>query len=394
MRALLARLFFAILLLASPAAAMQQSDSPSKFNIPWANSAVDPYIRTIPQASQIGVQNCAASLTDGFPPLTFVPASAGGCPPFGKDFNGILKQITQWSRWNSAGAPVFWDSAFSTQIGGYPKGTILQSTVLVGRLWFSTAENNTTNPDATDGSAANWTVLPGTAYPGQLIQTLGSTAPPNTVSANGRTVGNASSNATGRANADAYWLFVRIWTDCPNAQCQLYNSSGGAISRGATAIADWNANTAIATYQMNGAGTVAADTQGGVTTSNLTSAPVVSGSRTVPGSILGENTHTLLTTEIPSHQHSVYLKDNQHQHSIPNQTYRGVSTSGSSTAIMGFGQGVDGSYPLGPTGLASSNITIGSVNGVANDNQTAAAGGGQAHNIVSRSFLTSNWLAL
>jgi len=55
-----------------------------------------------PQASQIGITNCAASLTDGFPPLTFVPVAQGGCPPFGSDFNGILRQITQWSQWMQA----------------------------------------------------------------------------------------------------------------------------------------------------------------------------------------------------------------------------------------------------------------------------------------------------
>src|SRR5262249_55866104 len=78
------------------AVALTQSGLPSRSNIPGANSAGSSYVRVIPQASQIGITNCAASLTDGFPPLAFVPQSAGGCPPFGQDFNGILKQITQW----------------------------------------------------------------------------------------------------------------------------------------------------------------------------------------------------------------------------------------------------------------------------------------------------------
>src|ERR1700733_10951473 len=99
---------------------MLQSSSPPKFPIPWAASAGIPYIRSIPVPSQIGLQNGAASLTTGFPPLTFTPAGAGGPPPFGEDFNGILKQITQWSQWQAAGGPIFYDSAFATAIGGYP----------------------------------------------------------------------------------------------------------------------------------------------------------------------------------------------------------------------------------------------------------------------------------
>lgn len=134
---------------------MQSSDIPSKFLIPFANSAGAGYIRTIPLASQIGVTDGAASLTDGFPPLNFLAVGAGGVPPFGQDFNGLLKQITQWSRWQGAGGLVTWDSALSTAIGGYPKGALVASTT-AGHVWLCTVENNTTNPDA---GGAGWVDL-------------------------------------------------------------------------------------------------------------------------------------------------------------------------------------------------------------------------------------------
>lgn len=137
----------------SSALALQQSNVPPKFPIPWGNSAGSSYIRSIPTPSQTGIQNCAASLTDGFPPLTFVTASAGGCPPFGQDFNGIFKQITQWSRWQNAGATVAYDSAFSAAIGGYPANTILAAPT-AGHFWVSSVENNTTNPNS---AGAGWT---------------------------------------------------------------------------------------------------------------------------------------------------------------------------------------------------------------------------------------------
>lgn len=146
-------LMLALALIASPAAALDQASIPSKFPIPWGNSAGSAYIRNIPQASQIGITNCAASLTDGFPPLTFVPASAGGCPPFGQDMNGILRQATQWLRWQGAGAPVPYDSSFSSSIGGYPKGTILAKAATVGCWWLSLIDNNASNPDT---GGANW----------------------------------------------------------------------------------------------------------------------------------------------------------------------------------------------------------------------------------------------
>lgn len=132
---------------------MKDIDVPAKFPIPWANSAGGAYVRSIPVASQIGIQDGAASLTDGFPPLNFTPILSGGKPPFGEDANGIFRQVTAWARWLSAGGPLYWDSAFSSAVGGYPKGAIVMSNVTLGALWMSTADDNTSNPDT---GGANW----------------------------------------------------------------------------------------------------------------------------------------------------------------------------------------------------------------------------------------------
>lgn len=131
---------------------MQASNIPSKVPLPFANSGTK---NTIPTASQIGITPGAASLTDGFPPLTFTPLASGGVPPAGADFNGILNLITAVQQWQSAGGNFKYDSAFSTSVGGYPKGAVLVNSTNDG-MWFNLADNNTTNPDATDGSAANW----------------------------------------------------------------------------------------------------------------------------------------------------------------------------------------------------------------------------------------------
>lgn len=134
---------------------MQSSDIPIRFPIPFANGAGAGYVRTIPEAHVAATGTDApASLTDGFPPETFTPLASGGIPPNGQDFNGILKQLSEWARWQAAGVPAIYDATFSTAIGGYPKGSVLQSSAIAGALWMSTAENNTTDPDG--GSPANW----------------------------------------------------------------------------------------------------------------------------------------------------------------------------------------------------------------------------------------------
>lgn len=152
-------LLVALLLTPSLAIALTQSQVPPKFGIPWGNSAGSSYIRSIPTPSQIGIQNCAASLTDGFPALTFLPAAGGGCPPFGQDFNGILKQLSQWNQWQSAGAPNYYDAGFSTSIGGYPKGTILGAAATNGNFWLSTVDNNASDPDTGGGNWTGFTIL-------------------------------------------------------------------------------------------------------------------------------------------------------------------------------------------------------------------------------------------
>lgn len=174
----LLRALVALVLTATSAAAMNQSSVPPKFPIPWAASAGAAYSRSIPQNSQIGIQNCAASLTDGFPPLTFVPSVAGGCPPFGADFNGILKQLSQWGQWQAAGSPTVYDSAFGAQIGGYPKGATISSATTAGCYWISQVDSNGSNPET---GGANWTWFCA-ATNGDGVPTSGGSANSQTVS--------------------------------------------------------------------------------------------------------------------------------------------------------------------------------------------------------------------
>ena len=127
------------------------SGIPAKFPIVWGASAV--YINTIPTMSQIGVNAGFASLPDGFVPLNQTPIAAGGVPPRIQDLNGILNELAAWSQWQQAGGAIVYDSAFQTAVGGYPNRAIVCSAATPGKIWVSTADGNTTNPDS---SGAGW----------------------------------------------------------------------------------------------------------------------------------------------------------------------------------------------------------------------------------------------
>lgn len=137
---------------------MQDSQQPPKIPLPWASSAGPSYITDpVPTPSQIGITNGAASFTDGFPPNCFVPYASGGAGPFGKDFNGLLKQATGGIQWQQAGGAVLnYDGAFQTVIGGYPSGALVWSLTTYGKIWRSITDNNVTDPDTGGGGWATW----------------------------------------------------------------------------------------------------------------------------------------------------------------------------------------------------------------------------------------------
>jgi hypothetical protein len=138
-----------------PACALSQSSVPTKIPTTWGASAPGANITCpMPITSQISITAGRASWTDGFPPLNFLPAGAGGVPPFGQDMNGVLCQLSQWTRWQNASATIVYDASFSSSIGGYPKGAVLQNASNAYCVWISQVDNNASNPDT---GGANWT---------------------------------------------------------------------------------------------------------------------------------------------------------------------------------------------------------------------------------------------
>lgn len=133
---------------------MQLINAPGKLVLPFANAGAK---NSIPVASQIGITAGAASLTDGFPPLTRTPLAAGGVPPSGLDMNGIIYELSAILRWANAGGGYVFDNTFASDsnVNGYPKGArVLRSDGL--GYWFNTTDNNTTDPESAGAVAAGW----------------------------------------------------------------------------------------------------------------------------------------------------------------------------------------------------------------------------------------------
>jgi len=95
---------------------------------------------------------------------------------------------------------------------------------------------------------------------GDIRTSLNSYFPFGWVTMNDGTIGNASSNATTRANIDTWPLFSLLWNNFKaydsgsnsNPIAQIYTSASAATNYGATAIADFNANKQLNLTKMMG----------------------------------------------------------------------------------------------------------------------------------------------
>lgn len=142
---------------------------PSNYPLPFASGGTK---NTIPTAA---TGTGKASFTDGFPAVTMLPITAGGIPPEGKDFNGILFDITSHTIWVNAGGQYQFDATLSTAIGGYPAGMVLQSNNGLA-AYVSAVANNTTDFNATPSSIGTlWLPYSGASFSNVTIATTGGT---------------------------------------------------------------------------------------------------------------------------------------------------------------------------------------------------------------------------
>jgi len=88
-------------------------------------------------------------------------------------------------------------------------------------------------------------------WPGWIAPMARMTAPVGWLLVDGKTVGNAASGATSRANADTAALFTELW-NFPAASVPIYSSTGAVSTRGVSAAADFAANKRIALFTPDG----------------------------------------------------------------------------------------------------------------------------------------------
>jgi hypothetical protein len=91
---------------------------------------------------------------------------------------------------------------------------------------------------ASDGTDVVW----GGFSPGDIKWAFSSTEDPGWLFASGKTIGNATSGATARANADTEALFTKIWNESNNTDYPIQDGNGTPTTRGGSAAADFAAN--------------------------------------------------------------------------------------------------------------------------------------------------------
>lgn len=176
------------------------------------------------------------------------------------------------------------------------------------------------------------------------------------VRCNGRTIGNATSTGTERANADTEDLFVYLWNNVG-----LLSVSGG---RGGTGAADYAANKTIALPDLRGTSLIGLDDMGNTAAGAFGSLTFGSGSQLLPGSAIGTNSLSLTIAQLPVHVPTASASSNgSHNHTgtsegqNQNHTHSGTTDSGGAH-IHTASSGSDGSHTHS---VNVSNNTLGGV---------------------------------
>ncbi|RTL52894.1 MAG: hypothetical protein EKK40_07025 [Bradyrhizobiaceae bacterium] len=156
---------------------------------------------------------------------------------------------------------------------------------------------------------------------------------------NGRTLGNATSGATERANSDVQALFVWLWGKYSDTLCPV------STGRGGDGLSDFNAGKTIQLLDKRGNSIGGLDDMGNSAAGLYASAPVVSGGVTTPGSVVGGNTSTLVTGNLPPYTPSGSITDGPI--AFPAGTLAG--TSSANFGGEGSGQAIRSSASMSAT---------------------------------------------
>lgn len=228
------------------------------------------------------------------------------------------------------------------------------------------------------------------------------------VRANGMTIGNASSSATERQNADTQNLFVYLYNTDPNLT--VTGGLGGGGGRSGNALNDYNNGARIALPDWRGKTITALADMGNSPWGGYVNsyANCITGNVTTLGSDCGLQNHTMLVGEIATHtpttntatisgtaasagghNHNIYFTDPGHYHSgtsVPGgqfHWYESVATGVFQDWMIASCQGCSSNTPTAYTGAY-----IGSA--PSTNDSTTTVNGAHTHTVSGSATVTMN----
>lgn len=175
---------------------------------------------------------------------------------------------------------------------------------------------------------------------GDVKLTLKTSADTGWVMMNDGTIGNASSSATTRANADTETLFILLWTNCSDSYCAV---SGG---RGASAAADYAANKTIALSKVLGRALAIAGSGSGLTARTL-------------GQTVGAETATIAQANLPNVTLTTNITDSRTWYIDSAQAPSSINTGGAGGAVNYFRHNPPNTYSISVSGSISASTPLG-----------------------------------
>lgn len=220
------------------------------------------------------------------------------------------------------------------------------------------------------GGGGGGTVAPEVLWQtGHLLTRLGTGILSGFARLNGRTIGNATSGATERANADTQALFEYLWNEFDNTICPVI---GG---RGLSATADYNAGKQLTLIDGRGRAIFGADGMGAARANRLTS-DFFNNADTV-GAVGGVQSVALTNAQMPVHNHVADVHDPGHSHPY-------VAPEAPSGGRGGGGIPTIDAQAAGATSPASTGITV----------TTQNRGGGEAHTNLPPGMIVTYYVKL
>ncbi len=185
---------------------------------------------------------------------------------------------------------------------------------------------------------------------------------------NGQTIGGALSGATGLASNTAQNLFVYLWANCPNPHCPV--TPGG---RGATALADFQANKQLQLMDMRDSVPAGRDCMGnaclgGILLSNITSGGTDTAD--TPGAFGGAANQPIALTNLPALNLPVTIPAGQGVHS---HVVTGGTLGGPASFFPNVAGGANPGYPTPPTPITINSTALPAMSGTAKVNGSNTA---------------------